>query len=121
MKYVYPGIDKILRNLPSFHQDALKDVELKKKWEQEKKKRLAQSTHCAYCGEEFTNVRFSVLHGNEQIFASKYKLVLPSEAELRAELDREQRILLGTSLYTTKKKGQNTWKAKHDDCKVRKY
>ena len=40
-------------------------------------------------------VRFSVLHGNEQIFASKYKLVLPSEAQLRAELDREQRILLG--------------------------
>ncbi len=40
-------------------------------------------------------VRFSVLHGNEQIFASKYKLVLPSEAELRTELDREQRILLG--------------------------
>lgn len=40
-------------------------------------------------------VRFSVLHGNEQMFASKYKLVLPSEAQLRAELDREQRILLG--------------------------
>ncbi len=40
-------------------------------------------------------VRFSVLHGNEKIFASKYKLVLPSEDELRAELDREQRILLG--------------------------
>jgi predicted nuclease of restriction endonuclease-like (RecB) superfamily len=40
-------------------------------------------------------VRFSVLHGNEQIFASKYRLVLPSEAQLRDELDREQRILLG--------------------------
>ena len=35
-------------------------------------------------------VRFSVLHGNEQLFASKYKLVLPSEEELRAELDRER-------------------------------
>jgi predicted nuclease of restriction endonuclease-like (RecB) superfamily len=34
-------------------------------------------------------VRYSVLHGNEHLFASKYKLVLPSEEELRAELDRE--------------------------------
>jgi predicted nuclease of restriction endonuclease-like (RecB) superfamily len=34
-------------------------------------------------------VRYSVLHENEQIFASRYKLVLPSEDELRAELDRE--------------------------------
>ena len=31
-----------------------------------------------------------VLHENEQLFASKYKLVLPSEDELRAELEREQ-------------------------------
>lgn len=36
-----------------------------------------------------TVVRYSVLHGNEQLFASKYKLILPSELELRAELDRE--------------------------------
>ena len=35
-------------------------------------------------------VRYSVLHGNEQLFASKYKLVLPSEEELRAELDVER-------------------------------
>lgn len=34
--------------------------------------------------------RYSVLHGNEQIFASRYKLVLPSEDELRAELERER-------------------------------
>jgi len=27
---------------------------------------------------------------NEQLFASKYKLVLPSEDELRAELQKEQ-------------------------------
>jgi hypothetical protein len=40
-------------------------------------------------------VRHSVLQGNEQLFASKYRLVLPSEEELRAELDREQRLLLG--------------------------
>jgi predicted nuclease of restriction endonuclease-like (RecB) superfamily len=35
-------------------------------------------------------VRYSVLHENEQIFASRYKLVLPSEEELRAELERER-------------------------------
>jgi predicted nuclease of restriction endonuclease-like (RecB) superfamily len=39
-------------------------------------------------------VRYSVLHENEQLFASKYKLVLPSEEELRAELDRERSELL---------------------------
>ncbi|MEB0227020.1 PDDEXK nuclease domain-containing protein [Pseudomonas sp. 10S4] len=38
-------------------------------------------------------VRYSVLQGNEQLFASKYKLVLPSEEELRAELDRERRAI----------------------------
>jgi YhcG PDDEXK nuclease domain len=38
-------------------------------------------------------VRFSVLHENEQLFATKYKLVLPSEEELRAELDRERALL----------------------------
>jgi hypothetical protein len=43
-------------------------------------------------------VRFSVLQGNEQLFASKYRLVLPSEEELRAELDREQRFLLGEAV-----------------------
>ena len=38
-------------------------------------------------------VRFSVLNGSKQLFASKYKLVLPSEEELRAELNREHRLL----------------------------
>jgi len=38
-------------------------------------------------------VRYSVLQGNEQLFASKYKLVLPTEEELRAELDRERALL----------------------------
>jgi predicted nuclease of restriction endonuclease-like (RecB) superfamily len=37
-------------------------------------------------------VRYSVLHGHEQLFASKYRLVLPSEDELRAELNREMEI-----------------------------
>lgn len=37
--------------------------------------------------------RYSVLHGNEQLFATRYKLVLPTEEELRIELIREQRLL----------------------------
>jgi len=42
-------------------------------------------------------VRYSVLQGNEQLFASKYKLVLPTEEEFRAELEREQRMLESVS------------------------
>ena len=42
---------------------------------------------------DHTVVRYSVLHGHEHLFASKYKLVLPSEEELRAELIREQELL----------------------------
>jgi predicted nuclease of restriction endonuclease-like (RecB) superfamily len=38
-------------------------------------------------------VRYSVLEGNEQIFATRYKLILPSEEQLRAELVREQRLI----------------------------
>ena len=38
-------------------------------------------------------VRYSVLHGSEHIFASRYKLVLPSEEELRVELERERNQL----------------------------
>ncbi len=34
--------------------------------------------------------RYSILKGNEQIFATKYKLYLPSEEELRAEIEREK-------------------------------
>jgi hypothetical protein len=33
--------------------------------------------------------RYSMLHGSEQLFASRYKLILPSEEELRSELARE--------------------------------
>jgi len=39
-------------------------------------------------------VRYSVLNGSEQLFASRYSLVLPSEEELRRELDRERTMLL---------------------------
>jgi predicted nuclease of restriction endonuclease-like (RecB) superfamily len=43
-------------------------------------------------------VRYSVLHENEQMFASRYKLVLPSEEELRAELERERAELSGNTI-----------------------
>ena len=39
--------------------------------------------------------RYSVLHESAQLFASKYMLYLPTEAELIAELEREQATLLG--------------------------
>ena len=42
-------------------------------------------------------VRYSVLNGSEQLFASRYKLVLPSEEELRKELERERTLLLEQS------------------------
>jgi len=46
------------------------------------------------CAEKDASVvRYSVLQDNEQLFASKYKLVLPTEEELRAELDRERALL----------------------------
>jgi predicted nuclease of restriction endonuclease-like (RecB) superfamily len=38
-------------------------------------------------------VRYSVLHESEQLFASRYKLVLPTEEELRAEIERESEAL----------------------------
>jgi len=38
-------------------------------------------------------VRYSVLHESEQMFASKYRLILPSEEELRRELERERAVI----------------------------
>ncbi len=36
--------------------------------------------------------RYSILHENEQMFASKYKLYLPTEDELRAEIETQKAI-----------------------------
>ena len=36
--------------------------------------------------------KYSILHGNEQLFASKYKLYLPTEEELRAEIETQKEI-----------------------------
>lgn len=46
------------------------------------------------CGSKDQSVvRYSVLHESEQLFASKYRLVLPSEDELRQELDRDRQAM----------------------------
>ncbi len=36
--------------------------------------------------------KYSVMHGNEQLFASKYKLYLPTEQELRAEIETQKEL-----------------------------
>ena len=43
---------------------------------------------CTYKDE--TIVKYSMLNGNEQLFATKYRLYLPTEEELIAEIEREK-------------------------------
>lgn len=38
--------------------------------------------------------KYSVLHGNEQLFATKYRLCLPSDEELRKEIETQKRIFV---------------------------
>ena len=38
--------------------------------------------------------KYSILNGNEQLFASKYKLYLPTEEELRREIDHQKDLFL---------------------------
>ena len=45
---------------------------------------------CADTDEDIA--RYSVLKGNEQLYASKYKLYLPTEEELRLEIERQKEI-----------------------------
>jgi hypothetical protein len=46
------------------------------------------------CGSKDQSVvRYSVLNDSQQLFASKYRLVLPSEDELRQELERDRQAL----------------------------
>ena len=37
--------------------------------------------------------RYSILAGNEKLFASKYMLYLPSEEQLKAEIEHQKTIL----------------------------
>jgi len=47
---------------------------------------------CADTDEDIA--RYSILHGNEQLFASKYKTYMPTEEELRAEIERQKEIFM---------------------------
>ena len=38
--------------------------------------------------------RYSILKGNEQLFATKYKLYLPTEEQLRTEIERQKELYL---------------------------
>ncbi|MBU0650343.1 DUF1016 domain-containing protein, partial [bacterium] len=49
-----------------------------------------------------TEVKYSVLNDNKQLFASKYKLYLPTEEELRREMEREKYLI-----ETEMSKGKN--------------
>lgn len=36
--------------------------------------------------------RYSIMHGNDQLFASNYKLYLPTKEELRAEIETQKQL-----------------------------
>ena len=44
-----------------------------------------------------TVVKYSVLNESSQLFASKYRLYLPSEEELRVEVEREREMVVRES------------------------
>ena len=47
------------------------------------------------CSETDADIaRYSILKGNEQIFATKYKLYLPTEEQLRKEIEKQKEIFL---------------------------
>lgn len=41
-------------------------------------------------GENETMVKYSVLNENDHLYASKYKLYMPTEEELKKEIERER-------------------------------
>ena len=45
---------------------------------------------CADTDEDIA--RYSILHGNEKLFATKYKTYMPTEEELKAEIEAQKRI-----------------------------
>lgn len=54
-----------------------------------------------------TIVQYSVLKENEQLFASKYRTILPSEEELKAELQRERSFLSSKELEAEPEQDSN--------------
>lgn len=59
--------------------------------------------------------RYSVMHGSEQLFASKYKLYLPTEDELRAEIETQKRFSI-CSNKTVRNKQENIFRTVALDC-----
>lgn len=54
-----------------------------------------------------TVVKYSVLNENRRLFASKYKLYLPTEKELKEELEREKRMIeMELKLLKSKREGK---------------
>ena len=73
------------------HQD-IGQMDLYVRWYEENEKTLADNPTIGIilCNEKNeTIVKYSVLKGSKQLFASKYKLYLPSEEELKRELEAE--------------------------------
>ncbi len=52
-------------------------------------------------GRDQSVARYSVLHDSEQLFASKYRLILPSEEELRREIERERASVEAAERHAT--------------------
>ncbi|HEY9207408.1 MAG TPA: PDDEXK nuclease domain-containing protein [Candidatus Methanoperedens sp.] len=52
-----------------------------------------------------TIARYSVLEESRQLFASKYRLILPTEEELKVELEREKRLILEQKRLGENKEG----------------
>ena len=57
------------------------------------------------CTEEGKDIaKYSVLHGSKQLFAAKYMTCLPSEEELRREIERQKELFLAQHDQITKGK-----------------
>ena len=59
--------------------------------------------------------KYSVLHENEQLFASKYKLYLPTEEELRAEIETQKEFY-----FLQKKEDSNLQTEKEQMARLKK-
>ena len=47
------------------------------------------------CSETSKDIaRYSILKGNEQLFAAKYKTFLPTEEQLRTEIERQKQLFM---------------------------
>ena len=76
------------------HQDVVQmDMYVKMYDEIKKSKEDNPTIGILLCSETDEDIaKYSILKGNEQLFASKYKLYLPTEEELRAEIENQKTI-----------------------------